>query len=335
VLPSTTDTLYAARHVALKVGAKQETPAYNVNRLCGSGIQAIVDATHLIKRGEAQCVIAGGTENMSLTPHLTYGARFGTKYGAYQVVDMLSDSLADKHANCPMAITAETLATKYNITRDDCDKFGMRSHELASKASKANHLAGELLSIQLKKSTLQADEGVRDKVTPEDMQKLKPSFKKDGVVTPGTASGIVDGAASVMIASESFVQKNNLKPLAEIGDYTVVGVDPTIMGIGPVPAIRKLFEKTGLNMSNIDLIEINEAFAAQTLACVKELGIDVNKLNIWGGAISIGHPLGASGARISLTLARQLQQTNGKLGIASACIGGGQGIALLLKSVPK
>jgi len=333
VIPATTDTLYGGRHLALKLGLPIHTPAYSVNRLCGSGIQGIVDASHMIQRGEASAVLVSGTENMSLTPHLVYGSRFGTKYGSLTTVDMLLDALTDKYANCPMAITAENLAEEFKITRNDCDKFGMRSHENASAAYKNNKLQGEIAPVQLKKSELSVDEHMRLKTSLEDMAKLKASFKKDGTVTPGTASGVVDGAASVLIASEEFCQKEGLKPIAEIGEYTVVGVEPTKMGIGPSPAIKKLLAKTGLTLKQIDLIEINEAFAAQTLACVKDLGIDINKLNIWGGAIAIGHPLGASGVRITNTLARQLKDTNGKLGIASACIGGGQGIALLLKSV--
>jgi len=301
--------------------------------LCGSGIQAIVDASHLIKRGEAACVLASGTENMSLIPHLVYGSRFGTKYGSLQTVDMLMDSLTDQYVKAPMAITAENLAVKYGISREECDKFGIRSHENTTKAYSKGYLQGEVASIPLKKGELSKDEHFRSSVSMEEMTKLKASFKKDGVVTAGTASGIVDGAASVLIASEEFCNKEGLKPLAEIIGYSVAGVEPTLMGIGPVPAIRDLLAKTGYELKQIDLIEINEAFAAQTLSCVKELGIDINKLNIWGGAIAIGHPLGASGVRISLTLARQLRETKGKLGIASACIGGGQGIAILLKSV--
>lgn len=333
VIPSTTDTLYAGRHLGLKLGFPITTPGYSVNRLCGSGIQAIVDAANLARRGEAHAVLVSGAESMSMIPHLVYGSRFGTKYGPLPTVDMLTDALADKHANVPMGITAENLAEEYKISRAECDKFGMRSQENAFNAQKAGKLAGEIITVALKKGEISKDEGVREKTTLEDMAKLKPSFKKDGTVTPGTASGIVDGAASVLVATEEFCKREGLKPLAEILESTVVGVDPTKMGIGPAPAIKKLLQKSGLSLNNIDLIEINEAFAAQTLACVKDLSIDINKLNIWGGAIAVGHPLGATGVRISLTLARQLKETNGKLGIASACIGGGQGIALLLRNV--
>jgi acetyl-CoA C-acetyltransferase/acetyl-CoA acyltransferase 2 len=334
VVPSTTDTIYGARHLALKVGAKLETPAYNVNRLCGSGIQAIVDAANYIRRGEANLVLASGVENMSLIPHLVYGARFGTRFGPFQTVDMLMDSLTDKHAGCAMAITAETLATDNRISREDCDEFSLQSHQRASQAYKDNLLQGEIAKVIVKKKgEIVRDEHIRPQATKEELAKLRSTFKDFGVVTPGTASGIVDGAGAVFVASEEFVNKEGITPLAEIADSAVVGVDPTRMGIGPVPAIKKLLQKSNLTLKDIDLVEINEAFAAQTLACVKELQLDVNKLNIWGGAIAIGHPLGASGIRIALTLARQLKHTGGKNGIASACIGGGQGIALHLKSI--
>eukprot|EP01116_Phalansterium_solitarium_P024109 TRINITY_DN8723_c0_g1_i1.p1 TRINITY_DN8723_c0_g1~~TRINITY_DN8723_c0_g1_i1.p1 ORF type:complete len:448 (-),score=157.24 TRINITY_DN8723_c0_g1_i1:123-1364(-) len=333
VINTTTDTMYCARHVALRSGMPLETPAYNLNRLCGSGIQAIGDALTQIEIGRAQAVIAAGTENMSNVPHLTYGARFGTKYGNLTSVDMLLDALTDKFANLPMGITAEKLGAKYNVTRLECDEFSMQSHEKAAKAYADNNLQGEIAPVTLKKGEISRDEHIREKTSLADMAKLKPSFQKDGLVTPGSASGIVDGAASVLIASEEFCQRHGLTPLAQVVDYVPVGVDPSIMGIGPVPAIRKLLERTGLKFSDIDLFEINEAFAAQTIACAKELSLPMDRLNIWGGATAIGHPLGATGVRITLTLARQLQKKNAKLGIASACIGGGQGIAVLLKAV--
>eukprot|EP01114_Cavostelium_apophysatum_P005198 TRINITY_DN1593_c0_g2_i1.p1 TRINITY_DN1593_c0_g2~~TRINITY_DN1593_c0_g2_i1.p1 ORF type:complete len:413 (-),score=111.86 TRINITY_DN1593_c0_g2_i1:53-1291(-) len=335
VLPSTTDTLYGGRHVALKVGAPVHTPAYNVNRLCGSGLQAIADARDMIQRGEASCVLAAGSENMSLAPHLVWGSRFGTKYGSLQTGDMLLDALTDKYGNCPMGITAENLAEKYKITREESDQFGLRSHQLAAAAYKNNKLQGELTPVALKKGELTQDENVRHNATLADVQKLKASFKKDGTVTPGTASGIVDGGASVVVVSESFCQKHGITPLAEVGESAVIGVEPSLMGFGPVPAVRKLFEKTGLSMKDVDLVELNEAFAPQALSVAKELGIDMSRLNIWGGAIAIGHPLGASGLRIAGTLSRQLKDTNGKTGIATACIGGGQGMALLIKAVSK
>eukprot|EP01118_Nematostelium_gracile_P002513 TRINITY_DN1273_c0_g1_i1.p1 TRINITY_DN1273_c0_g1~~TRINITY_DN1273_c0_g1_i1.p1 ORF type:complete len:417 (+),score=144.33 TRINITY_DN1273_c0_g1_i1:47-1297(+) len=332
VIPSTTDTLYASRHVALKLGAPVETPCYNLNRLCGSGIQAIIDASNMIKRGETGLVLASGVENMSMTPHLLY-SRWGTRFGSPQTADLLMDSLSDKYAGCSMAITAENLAQDFSVSRADCDQYSLKSHEKATKATKEGLLQGEISKYTLKKGEISVDEHIRQVVNIGDMNKLKATFKENGTVTPGTASGIVDGAAAVLIASEEFCNAEGVTPIAEIIDYSIVGVDPTRMGIGPSPAIKQLLQKTNMSLKDIDLIEINEAFAAQTLACAKDLGIDQAKLNIWGGAIAIGHPLGASGIRITNTLARQLSHTNGRFGIASACIGGGQGIAILIKNV--
>jgi len=333
VVPSSTDTLYGGRHFGLKLGCRQEIPGHVLNRLCGSGIQVIMDAYRLIRLGEAASVLVTGTENMSMVPHLTYGARFGTKYGSLQSVDMLLDALTDKYAGLHMGITAENLAEEFNITREECDQFSFESHQKANKAYAEGQLQGEITPIELKRGTCEKDEHLRESISLEDMSKLRSSFKKEGTVTPGSASGIVDGAATVLVASESFCQAEGLTPIAEIVDGSVIGVDPSKMGIGPVPAIKDVLAKTNTKLKDIDLIEINEAFAAQTLACAKDLNLDKSKLNIWGGAIALGHPLAASGTRIAYTLARQLKATGGNVGIASACIGGGQGIALMLKSV--
>jgi acetyl-CoA acyltransferase 2 len=333
VAPSTTDAIYGGRHVALKLGMPQETPGYVVNRLCGSGIQAILDAVRMIKLGEHSAILAGGTENMSLMPHLVYGSRFGTKYGALETVDMLLDTLTDKYTGIPMGMTAEKLGAEYALTRADCDQFAYQSHMKAKKAYEANYLQKEIVPFELKKGTCEKDEHLREDASLEQMNSLRSVFQKDGLVTAASASGVVDGASMVLVASESFVQENHLNPIAEIVDGHVVGVDPTIMGVGPVPAINQILEKNKLTLEEIALIEINEAFAAQTLACQKALKIPDEKLNIWGGAVSLGHPLAASGTRITYTLCRQLQETNSKFGIASACIGGGQGIAILMKKV--
>lgn len=333
VVPSSTDTLYGGRHLGLKLGADIKTPGICLNRLCGSGIEAIWQAARVIKLGEAECVLSAGTENMSMTPHLVYGSRFGTKFGALKNVDMLLDSLTDKLSETPMGITAENLAKEYNISRGECDQFAFESHDKANNAYKEGLLSGEISPIELRKSLLEKDEHLREDASLAGMEKLRASFLKEGVVTPGNASGIVDGAASVIVASEEFCEKEGITPWAELLDYQVVGVDPKIMGIGPAPAITSLLEKNKLSLNDIDLFEINEAFASQTLACIKELKMDSSKLNIWGGAIALGHPLAASGVRISLTLARQLKHIGGKLGVASACIGGGQGISLLLRNV--
>lgn len=333
VVPSSTDTMYGGRHLALKSGCVENTPGITINRLCGSGIQAILDATRLIKLEEANCVLAGGTENMSMVPHLTYGARFGTKYGSLKNVDMLLDALTDQYAGCPMGITAENLGGKYEVTRSDCDEFSLLSHQRAAQAYNEGHLQKEICEVEIRKGSVAKDEHLREGASLADMNKLRSTFVKDGLVTAGSASGIVDGAAVALIASEDFVKENGLTPVAEIIDGVVVGVDPTIMGIGPAPAINQILDNNKMEQSQIDLFEINEAFAAQTLACLKELKLDVSKVNIWGGAIALGHPLAASGTRITTTLAHQLKAENKDYGIASACIGGGQGIGILIKRV--
>jgi acetyl-CoA acyltransferase 2 len=320
VVPSSTDTMYGARHLALKLGCEIKTPGVVVNRLCGSGIEAIMQATHLIRLGEANCILAAGTENMSMVPHLVYGGRFGTKYGALKNVDMLLDALTDQYAQTPMGMTAENLAEQMQVTRAQCDTFSFESHKKATAAYEQNLIQGELVPVQIKKSVCDKDEHLRSDVSLAEMNGLRASFKENGVVTPASASGIVDGAACVIVASEDFVKKEGLKPIAEIIDGSVVGVDP-----------KMLLDKTQIKKSDIDLFEINEAFAGQTLSCLKDAEIPAEKLNVWGGAVALGHPLGASGVRISLTLARQLNHYKKKYGIASACIGGGQGIAILLK----
>jgi acetyl-CoA acyltransferase 2 len=309
----------------------EHTPGYVVNRLCGSGIQVILDAVRQIKLGESECVLTAGAENMSMMPHLVYGSRFGTRFGSLETVDMLMDTLTDKYTGTPMALTAEKLAAIYNISRAEVDEYSLAAHQKALDAQEL--LSGEIIAVKEGRIDCSKDEHIRDDATIEGLNKLKASFVKDGVVTPATASGIVDGACCIIVASEDFVNKKGLKPIAEIIDGHVVGVDPKIMGIGPVPAINGLLEKNNLKIEDIDLIEINEAFAAQVIACKKELKLDESKLNRWGGAVAIGHPLAATGTRITNTLARQLQHYNLKTGIASACIGGGQGIAILIKAV--
>lgn len=333
VIPSTSDTLYAGRHLALKCGLKVTTPGIVINRLCGSGIQAMIDAARLIRCGEAESVLVAGAENMSMVPHLTYGSRFGTKYGPLVSKDLLLDTLYDKHSNTPMGITAENLAEEFKVTREDSDRYSYESHVKANAAYKEGLIQPEIVAIKQDRIDCSTDEHLREDVSMEQMQKLKSTFKKDGTVTPGSASGIVDGACALIIASEEYVTKYKLRPIAEIIDGQVVGVEPTKMGIGPVPAITQLLERQKKKISDIGLFEINEAFASQVIACQRALEIDPKKLNIWGGAVALGHPLGATGLKISLTLARQMKHTNSEYGISSACIGGGQGIALLIKKV--
>lgn len=328
VLPSTTDTLYGARHLALKLGAENSSPGYSVNRLCGSGIQAMWEASNQIKLNQSSCVLVSGSENMSMAPHLTYGARFGTKYGSLKSADLLFDTLTDQNGNIPMGITAENLAKDYKISREECESFSIRSHVKAIKAYEDNCFKSTIIES----CGANKDENLRDSLVKEELMKLNSSFQEGGVVTPATASAIVDGSASCLIASKTYINNNNLKALVEIVGFSVVGVDPSRMGIGPVPAIKKILEENQLKVDDIDLFEINEAFASQALACIKELKINLDKVNIWGGSIGIGHPLGATGIRISGVLANQMQKLNKKWGIASACIGGGQGIAVLLKN---
>jgi acetyl-CoA acyltransferase 2 len=333
VIPSTPDTLYAGRHLALKCGLKVSTPGAVINRLCGSGIQVILDANRLIKMGEASSVLVAGAETMSLAPHLVYGGRFGTKYGGLKTQDLLLDTLTDQYIQTPMGITAEQLATDFNISKADSDHYAFLSHQKATQAYNQGLIQPELTVIKKDKVHCEKDEHLRLDVSMDEIQKLKPTFKKDGCVTAGSASGIVDGAAAMLIASEDFVIAQGLNPLAEIIDGHVVGVDPKIMGIGPVPAIETLLARQNKKLEDIDLFEINEAFAPQVMACQKALSIPDEKLNIWGGAIALGHPLGVTGIKISLTLSRQLKHLKKEWGIASACIGGGQGIALLIKKV--
>ncbi len=329
VIPCTPDTLYAGRHLALKCGLNVRTPGLVVNRLCGSGIEAIIQSARLIRNYEADALLVAGAETLSMAPHLTYGARFGTKYGPLKSQDMLLDTLYDQHAQIAMGLTAENLSQTYNITKQDSDLFSYESHRKANLAYAGNLIQDEIVAVD----KCSKDEHLRGDVSLEDMQKLKPTFLKEGTVTAGSASGIVDGACSMIIASEEYVRTHNLKPLAEIIAGEVVGVDPNRMGLGPVPAITELLAKQKLKKQDIDLFEINEAFAPQVLACQKALEIDPSELNIWGGAIALGHPLGATGLKITLTLARQLKYLNKKKGISSACIGGGQGISLLIESV--
>jgi acetyl-CoA C-acetyltransferase/acetyl-CoA acyltransferase 2 len=310
---------------------KVTAPGIVINRLCGSGIQAILDAARLIRTQEANAVLVAGAENMSMVPHLVYGSRFGTKYGALKTQDLLLDTLTDKHVQTPMGITAENLAEEYKISKSESDQYAYESHLKALKAYEANLIQPEITPIKHERIECLKDEHLREDVSLEQMNKLKPTFKKEGTVTAGSASGIVDGAAAMIIASESYVNKHQLTPIAEIVDGQVVGVDPVKMGIGPVPAILQLLERQKKKVSDIDLFEINEAFAPQVMACQRALEISSDRLNIWGGAVALGHPLGATGIKITLTLARQLQHLRKNYGISSACIGGGQGIALLIK----
>lgn len=338
VAATSADGAYLARHVALKAGAPIETPALTINRLCGSGFQSVVGGVHEILLGEAEIALCGGAENMSQSPMAVYGnkARFGVPLGAgLQLEDTLWSALTDSFCKTPMGMTAENLAAKYGVTREECDEFGLRSQQLWRKAHDAGHFDAELAPVTIKvrgkEEQFTTDESPRE-VDLAKLAKLKPVFKKDGVVTAGNASGISDGAGAILLASEEAVKKHNLTPLARVVSYQVSGVDPTIMGIGPVPAITGALKRAGLSKSDIGIYDINEAFAAQWLACVKALDLDPTLVNQSGGAIALGHPLGASGSRITAHLAHALKRTGQKYAVGSACIGGGQGIALVLEN---
>jgi acetyl-CoA acetyltransferase family protein len=337
VQQSSVDAHYGARHVGLKAGLPQEVPALTVNRLCGSGIQAVLNGAQQIQLDEAGVVLAGGMENMSQVPHIIRGLRGGLKLGQGKLEDWLWEGLNDPYAGCSMAITAENCAVKYGITREASDAYALRSQQLAHKAWTSGKMKDEVTPVEIKTkkgvTLVEQDDHMRPETTMEILAKLPTVFKKDGVVTAGNASGIVDGAAALVIAGAGALKDKGLKPLGRIVSWATVGVDPTLMGMGPAPAIRKALERANLKLADLDLIEINEAFAPQYLACEKELGLDRDKVNVNGGAIAIGHPLGASGARLLLTLLLELRRRGKKYGVASACIGGGQGIAMVIEAV--
>jgi len=335
---SAPDAPYLARHVAIRSGLPVATPGLIVNRLCGSGFQSIVSGVQDILVGDSEVVLTGGTDNMSACPYAVRDIRFGTRLGMDpKLEDMMWTSLTDMLAKTPMGITAENLAVKYNVTREESDNFSIRSQQTWAAAQQAGVFNDEIAPITLKskKGEVQfaTDEHPKPKTSIEQLAKLPTVFKKGGVVTAGSASGICDGAAAVIIASEEAVTKHKLTPLARIVGYGVAGCEPTIMGIGPVPAIGAMMEKTGISLGEVDQIEINEAFAAQTVSCQKALDIPMEKLNTCGGAIALGHPLAASGARISAHIVHKLRQKDQKYGIGSACIGGGQGIAILFEKM--
>jgi acetyl-CoA acyltransferase 2 len=336
-LQTSGDAIYGARHVALKAGVPFDRPALTVNRLCGSGIQAIVSGAQMIQLGEAATALVGGMESMSQAPHVVRGARSGFALGQGKLEDSLMVALLDSYCNTPMAGTAENLARKFEISREEQDAYALRSQQEAKRAKDACFLSAEIVPVEVKNRKgsflFEHDDHLRPETTMEVLAKLKPAFAKDGFVTAGNASGIVDGAAALVIADEAFVKSRNLKPMGRIVSWAYAGVEPEIMGIGPVPATRKALERAGLKLSDIDLIEVNEAFAAQYLAVEKELGLDRSRTNVNGGAIALGHPLGATGTRLVLTLLHELHRRGRRYGLATACIGGGQGIAMIVERV--
>ena len=332
------DAIYHARHVGLRAGVPQEVPALTLNRLCGSGFQAVVTGAEQILLGDAEICLVGGAENMSQAPHVAYNLRWGLPFGkSPELTDSLWGALTDSYCGAPMAITAENLAEQYGISREACDAYGLRSQKAWAAAHEAGKFAAEITPLEVagKKgpTTFATDEHPRPDASLEAMAKLKPVFKKDGTVTAGNASGIADGAAALVLASREAAEKRGLKPLARVVQWGVAGVDPKIMGIGPAPAIRAALARAGLSQDQIDLFEVNEAFAPQYLAVEKELGLPREKTNVNGGAIALGHPLGASGARITTTLCYELGRRGARFAVGSACIGGGQGIAVVLERI--
>jgi acetyl-CoA acyltransferase 2 len=322
------DAIYLARHIGLKLGVPASVPALTVNRICGSGFQSIVSGAQLLRLEEASFILAGGTENMSQAPHVIRGARSGIPLGEGRLEDSLWSALTDTYCHFNMAETAENLASRYGITREKADEFAHESQMRAKSAQESGRLSQEVVPVT---GILNRDEHPRPNTTREALAALKPVFQKDGIVTAGNASGISDGAAAVVLSTSEKARERGIQPLARIVSWGIAGCEPAVMGIGPVPAIKMALDRAGLALDEIDAIEVNEAFACQYLAVEKELGLDRAKVNVNGGAIAIGHPLGATGARLTTTLIYELKTRNARYGLGSACIGGGQGIALLLE----
>ena len=336
-LQTSGDAIYGARHVALKAGVPFERPALTVNRLCGSGIQSIISGAHMIQLGEARTCLVGGMESMSQAPHVIRGARSGFALGQGKLEDSLMVALLDTYCNTPMAGTAENLARKFEISREEQDRYALRSQQEAKRAKDAGFFTEEIVAVEVKtrKGSVQVveDDHPRPETTLEGLAKLKPAFSQDGFVTAGNASGIVDGAAALVIAGEEFVKDKDSTPMGRIVSWAYAGVEPEIMGIGPVPATRGALAKAGLSLNDIDVVEVNEAFAGQYLAVEKELGLDRSRTNVNGGAIALGHPLGATVTRLVLTVLHELHRRGKRYGLATACIGGGQGIAMIVERV--
>ena len=324
-----------ARQIAVNAGIPKEKSAFVVNKVCGSGLKSVVLGVQSILLGDNDVVVCGGVENMSAAPHYTKNARFGQKLGSLELEDtIINDGLTDAFENYHMGITAENIAEQYNITREEQDEFALSSQKKATAAIENNQFANEIAPIVIKtrreEIIFDTDEFVRPNTTLESLAKLRPAFKKDGTVTAGNASGINDGAACVILMSETRAKELGLEALAYIDGYASAGLDNKVMGLGPVPATQKVLEKLSLNIEDIDLFEMNEAFAAQSIAVTRLLNLDQNKVNTRGGAISLGHPIGASGCRVLVTLVHALINDNKEKGVCSLCIGGGQGIAMVI-----
>ncbi|MFD2215688.1 acetyl-CoA C-acetyltransferase [Metabacillus endolithicus] len=336
VQQSSKDAHLLARHVGLKAGTPIDVPALTINRLCGTGLESVLTAARYILTNEANVVLAGGTESMSQVPHVIRGMRWGSQLGAPVVEDWVWDGLYDTYGDCTMGETAENLAAKYNVTREEVDQHALSSHERALAAREKGYLQEEIVPVTVKgrkgDKVISEDEHVRH-TSMEQLSKLRPRFVENGVVTPGNASGMVDGAAAIVVASGDYAAERGLKPIARLVSWEVVGVEPKYMGIGPVPAIQGALKKANMKLEDLDLIEINEAFSAQYLACQKVLGFDLEIGNVNGGAVAIGHPLAASGTRISTSLIYELRRRNKKYGASAVCIGGGQGIAAVWEAL--
>lgn len=328
-----------ARQIAKRAGVPYEIPAYTVNKACGSSLRAILNAVQTMKCGDAEAILVGGSESMSRVPYLLTKARWGYRLGHEKLVDgMYQDGFLCPLCGQIMGETAETLVAQYNISREEQDRYAMETQHRCERARQANRFADEIVPVEVaagkgEKKIVTSDEHPRDGVTLESLMKLPPVFKKDGTVHAGNSSGMVDGAAALVLATADFVKRHNSPVLARIIGYTNAGVDPALMGLGPVPAMKSLLKKHNLKLDDIDLIELNEAFAAQVLACDRELHFDMAKLNVNGGAIALGHPIGATGARITVTLVHEMLKRKSRYGIATLCISGGLGIALLLERV--
>ena len=328
-----------ARQIAKRAGVPNEVPAYSVNKACGSSLRALLNAAQAMKCGDAEAILVGGSESMSRVPYLLTKARWGYRLGHEKLVDgMYQDGFLCPLCGQIMGETAETLAAQYNISREEQDRYALETQHRCERARKENRFDAELAPVEVaagkgEKKIITLDEHPRDGVTLESLAKLPPVFKKDGTVHAGNSSGMVDGAAALVLATEDFVKRNNTPVLARIVGYTNAGVDPAVMGLGPVPAVKSLLKKYNLKLEDVDLIELNEAFAAQVIACDRELHFDRSKLNVNGGAIALGHPIGATGARITVTLVHEMLKRKSRYGIATLCISGGLGIALLLEKV--
>ncbi len=337
-LQTSNDAIYLARHVGLRAGVPEGAPAVTVNRLCGSGFESIIQAARLLLTGEAEVVLAGGAESMSMAPHVIHGARWGIPLGKGELTDLLWAALFDPYAGFSMAETAENVAEQYALTREEADLFACESQRRAGEAIEAGRLREEIVPIEIREKRgsriFDADEHPRPGTTPEGLAKLPPYFKKDGLVTAGNASGIVDGASAVIVTTRERAERAGAEVQGTVVGWGLAGVEPRIMGIGPAPASRNALQAVELDLGDVDLIEVNEAFAPQTLAVVKELSLDPARLNVNGGAIALGHPLAASGTRLTVTVLNELRRRGGGTGLATACIGGGQGAALVVRAEP-